>query len=326
MPWLPEPTSAEWNRAERRRALSAHWVAADYEIVDGVVRAVEEPPAGTGEERTYFPMANPSMLGDFARLRVGDSASLLTFTRRWGLLGYDALSRRGTASLALTSEGDPVAWVWAHLSGMQTALRLWKFWREGDAAGAERLLRKREVSQQQWRALARVNTLLKDGKFVEAQALLERHLAKPHDSDESDRAVVVVSADGAKVAHTLYNVSTGEGQPWFGVWNIIRSIINPNLRGVHPEISTFAGRSPDVPVVAQGWDAIMSVIYRHLFEVIASDQERGEVEECRECTTPFIRTDGRQRFCPPPPGSRESLCAMRFHKREQRKRKDGRAR
>jgi hypothetical protein len=100
---------------------------------------------------------------------------------------------------------------------------------------------------------------------------------------------------------------------------LIRRNINPNLRGVHSQISSHVERFPDQPIVVQGWDALISVVYRHIFETMAS----GEVEDCSECHTPFIRTDGRQRFCPPVPPARESHCAMRFHKREQRKRGRG---
>ena len=94
------------------------------------------------------------------------------------------------------------------------------------------------------------------------------------------------------------------------------AVMNPNVRGVYPQMNYRAECTADGSPVVQGWDSLLSVIYRHLFDVVVG----GNVQECRECGTPFVQTDGRQRFCPPPPSSRESQCAMRFHKREQRKR------
>ena len=306
------PTEAERNEARRRRSPWTQWVEPDYEIVDGVLR----PTSGIGADRNYLPMATPAILGDFVRLRIGDEAALIRFARSWGLLGYDRLLQRDASPMASWAGGDPVAWIWAHLSGIQIALRLWGFWRSKDTAALAEFLPRRQASREQWRTLSRLGLLLTDRKFQEAQTLVERYAAKPSDESAEDVNVLVLSADGPRVAVARYNMSVGRLPPWSGAWNLVRVVINPNMRGVHAEISSVAEVLEDTSLVEQGWDSVISVIYRHLFEAIAS----GQVEECRECGTPFVRTDKRQRFCPPPRESRESQCAMRFHKREQRRR------
>ncbi len=311
-----EPADSERAEAQRRRSLSMHEVEEDYEVVDGGLRPTETR-SGEGR-RYYFPMAAPAILGDFVRMRIGDEASLLTFARRWGLLGYHNLTWLDTSWLDSQAQGEPVAWIWAHLSGIQTALRLWGFWRHDDDAALTDFLRRRPASEEATHDLPTVDRLLKQRDFGAAQLVIERHCATPSADARGDPdSLIVVSADGPRVTPYSFDVRSPSGPPWSQAWNIVRRVINPNLSGVHPEINLWASRSPAAPLVVQGWDTIMSVIYRHLFEVIAS----GEVEECRECSTPFVRTDGRQRFCPPPPWSREGQCAMRFHKREQRRRK-----
>jgi len=306
---------AEWDAAERRRSLFQHWVEADYEIVDGVLSWVRDADEEGGG---YLPMATPSIVGDFARLRVGDTAMLCAFARRWGSLGYEDVAHRDLSKVPEWTYGDPVAWVWAHVAGIQTALALWKFWRERDVDALAQFLNRRRMSRLRWHRLQKLDQLILDQRYVEAQRQLEAHVAKPGRNGEGD-SLVIVWAEESRIVPKFYPRDHEGAEPWSFAWRIIREIINPNLRGVHAALSPYFPKDPNESIVAQGWDALISVIYRHIFEIISS----GEVEECRECHTPFIRTDGRQRFCPPPPSRRESQCAMRFHKREQRRRARG---
>lgn len=319
----PEQAEAQWlaqlDAARRRNSAWGHLVEADYEVVDGVVREIVVP--GAPGLRDYFPMATRAILGDFTRMRIGDESSLLKFARSWGLLGYDQLMQRDTPSREPHAGGDPVAWIWAHVAGVQTALGLWGLWRHEDMEGLAKFSRRHGTTERQWAMKRDASRLLKQRKFMQAQALVEADWANRGETNGEDPdAIDIVSADHLRIHYTVYPRLRSQGAEMAQAWNIVRNIINPNLSGVRPQLSPFASRSPGAPVFSQGWDSVMSVIYRHLFEIIASGQVGGQVEECRECMTPFIRTDGRQRFCPPPPSSRESQCAMRFHKREQRKR------
>src|SRR5207253_2488073 len=126
-----EPTEAEWAEAERRRSTFLLVVEGEYEVRDGLLRVTQ---CGRDEVvREYFPMATRGVLGEFSRLPIGDEDSLCEFANRWGLLGFDGMSR---ARLG----GDPVAWVWAHLAGIQTVIRLHRIWRQRDVTGALQVL------------------------------------------------------------------------------------------------------------------------------------------------------------------------------------------
>jgi hypothetical protein len=314
-----EKMPAEWDAAERRRSLLQHWVEQGYEVVGGVLRWDRDDYAEEG--RGYFPIATPAIAGDFVRIQVGDVEALCAFARRWGLLEYDLLVTPESPDSPRHAYGDPLAWVWAHLAGMQTALTLWKFWREKNVAALAQYLNKRRLSQAQLHVLERLNKLLVEGRFVQAQRRMEEHFAGlPWSASQGDE-IVIVSGDNGRIRPERYFADRIDVHSWPDAWRIIRRIINPNLRGVHAEISLYFDGIRDEPIVGLGWDALISVIYRHVFEIMSS----GQIEECRECQTPFIRTDGRQRFCPPPPSARESQCAMRFHKREQRRRARGEA-
>jgi|LSQX01.2.fsa_nt_gb hypothetical protein len=55
--------------------------------------------------------------------------------------------------------------------------------------------------------------------------------------------------------------------------------------------------------------------------LVAQETKQRRIRLCRECDTPFFALDGRQRFCPPDPGSVESRCGKRHQKRRIRARK-----
>jgi hypothetical protein len=116
----------------------------------------------------------------------------------------------------------------------------------------------------------------------------------------------------------LWSVRAAEDPLW-AAWRIMCGIVGRNAHGVHTDLNPWFGQAPDEPEVVQTHDCLLSVIYWHIRETLV----RGNVEVCRECGTPFVQRDGRQRFCPPPSWTGASQCAMRFRKREQRKRARG---
>jgi hypothetical protein len=128
----------------------------------------------------------------------------------------------------------------------------------------------------------------------------------------------VFHASRDRVGVTMFNDYTS-GTGWSPAWGIMSAIVESNARGVYPRIRIDEDETG--VHVLQGWDSTIGVMYRYLFDLIVG----GAIEECRECRTPINQTDARQRFCPPPPWTRESQCAMRFHKREQRRRRQAQA-
>ena len=172
------------------------------------------------------------------------------------------------------------------------------------------------MSRQAWVHGPKLNALLKQQKFVEAQTAVKQYVAPPPPDRDLENGAFVISGESRRIVLKLHAPNV---KPWRVGWMILSGIINPNLRGVHAEIVEWIDTYEDAGRVVQAFDGLISVIYRHLFEIVVG----GNVEDCRECGTPFKQTDGRQRFCPPPTWTSESPCAMRFHKREQRKRERG---
>ena len=62
-------------------------------------------------------------------------------------------------------------------------------------------------------------------------------------------------------------------------------------------------------------DTLNAAIYWHLAQAVADGRP---VEYCLECSKPFVVTDARQRFHPPPKGQRYSRCYERWRKRRKR--------
>jgi hypothetical protein len=91
---------------------------------------------------------------------------------------------------------------------------------------------------------------------------------------------------------------------------LIAGLLTPNLAGVQRIYDATDGR----PRFA--FEQLIDVVYWTLADHLHTDRA---MRACDECGTTFFVTDGRQRFCPPDPGKRESRCAFRFHKREQRR-------
>ena len=160
----PEPTEAEWAEAQRRKSPFALEVEGEYEVRDGLLQVTER-----GRDRTvrqYFPMACRGVVGEFSLLPIGDESALCSFASRWGLLGFDRLAR---AILRVRSMYDPRAWVWAHLAGIQTVIRLHRLWRKQDSDGASQFLLEPSIPGAGRFAFLQVNTLIEHRELVEAQ-------------------------------------------------------------------------------------------------------------------------------------------------------------
>jgi hypothetical protein len=102
---------------------------------------------------------------------------------------------------------------------------------------------------------------------------------------------------------------------------ILCDIVNANLLGVTEQLVPAPG---GVTRRVRAFRSLVDVAYWHLARLAASSQ----LAECDECGALFERTDGRQRFCPPPhwldpdghkKGPKESLCAKRARMRRLRK-------
>jgi hypothetical protein len=89
---------------------------------------------------------------------------------------------------------------------------------------------------------------------------------------------------------------------------LLQACLAPNLGQVGRVYDSESGRS-----VFQ-FQALIQLIYWQLADWINGERLR----ECRECHMYFFAHDGRQQFCPPPQGIKESRCARRFRMRARR--------
>lgn len=94
------------------------------------------------------------------------------------------------------------------------------------------------------------------------------------------------------------------------------AIINDNIR----EVSRKAFMLPNGEGIKSAFyfSALIDTIYWHILNAIEGATEIGR---CQWCHTPFIKTDGRQRFCPKRYGETESRCALAFRQRQYREKK-----
>lgn len=188
----------------------------------------------------------------------------------------------GHGALARDGSGDPLDWIFAHANGVRVALTIRKHIGDDD----------------------RLHDYLSDlgeSPFGYGIGL--------HIEPASELASLV--RPGGEIIGGAENV-------------YLRHIINPNLRGVYFQLMDGA---PSKALAEIGryhlvikWDALISVIYRHLADIVTGHR----VRLCDSCGLPFRVTQGRQRFCPGSPDPRtgrnqRSLCEGRYTKARRRR-------
>lgn len=288
-----EPTEEEWRDAERRRSNQVQSVFGEYQVIDGRILAASED-----EVRWYFPLAARSIARDLARVSVGSEEEALGFTARWGLLGFTRLASR------MQPEGDPIAWTWAHARNFQIAMRL-RSLRGDDEALADYLSSIRAVRNASYLVL-KANELLADGDL----SALQRATPALFESGPPQKLFRYVFAKSDKIGGIGL---PGRYTPSQVASALLRSIINPHVRGVYEQIET----SGQTTTWGRSFDAVINAAYRRLAEIVIAEQSR----ECQFCDALFTPTDRRQRFCPrepwrEPPG--ESTCALNYRTRKLR--------
>lgn len=93
-------------------------------------------------------------------------------------------------------------------------------------------------------------------------------------------------------------------------------IINSNITGIYRQATIKEDGKIES---AFYFSSMLDVIYWHILNAMEGGADIGR---CEECGTPFIKTDGRQRFCPKQYGEKESRCGMVYHQRQRKIRLD----
>lgn len=96
-------------------------------------------------------------------------------------------------------------------------------------------------------------------------------------------------------------------------WEIVRDVIEPNLKGISPTLVPLV--DAEGLVVKYQFRALVNIVYWHAARLA---EGVGGIGTCVMCGGLFLRTDRRQRFCPPKswelersPGA-ESACGRRY--------------
>ena len=230
-------------------------------------------------------MAHDQLLMDFIRLGSGSDDDLIAFASRWGLLGYQEVKARVVAG---PEKGNSESDPIA--------------WVRAHANGVATCVRLIEY--------------LRDENHRGLASYLR---SLPNEVGEQGTTFFVHSGYGPfsdAVRHSVPTDDTAEGKARL----LLELIINQNLSGVHPQLFSV---DPDGALgLFQDYAALLDVIYWQLAQLIVSGER---LSRCAYCGNYFLRTHGKQHYCPPPDfGSddkSESLCSRKARAKRERSKK-----
>lgn len=185
--------------------------------------------------------------------------------------------------------GDPLPWVGAHTRGIHMVLNLHSYLQRPGLEGLRQFLRSHKGS----------------------------HWEYP--TEESLNLTV-----GTPRHWGFKSLPWAEEAPADMAHDAIAAIMNPNLRGVCYQFSRGTRARGFRPILS--FFSLGSAAYWHVFNILTGRRLLGRCEECGQF---FVKTDRRQKFCPPLPQPRGletttgSLCGARYRKRRQRPSKGG---
>jgi hypothetical protein len=255
-------------------------VSEEYVVIDGRLTP-------QGSDVAESPLDKPdALINEFSKLQDGDETGLVTFAKKWGLLGaVDPPLTEGP----LDPDNPPIEqestrWIWNHADNVRLALEIWQHLVHKDEPSLNRTLR----------------------QYVELEDL-------PEGWPPRLGIWVPLREHGEGDFSTFSWAGTVET-----AYRVLAWLINPNIPARHFILS---GR----PLALWPTEdpTPLDTIYGRLAEAIANGRE---ARSCKECGEPFLVEDPRQLYCPPTPGTKSgvSRCLARVQKRRQRaKRKKG---
>lgn len=232
--------------------------------------------------RSYSPGDKPQLTTDFAKLHDGNTSAVLAFARDWGALGYTRLLKRAEdLSPQLRSE----------------------------------LLAEARGDPLRW--------VWAHARGVAACLDLVEYL-EGHDEDGLDRYLRTLRGPDGRyptlMAGRRHGIATvayqGDERPAEIARWLVSDIVSSNLSGLRLALI----HRKDGFRVVQEFAALIDVVYWHLAGLAETAKSKG-LARCADCGAMFVRTDRRQRFCPPPPDEAEkaeSRCAKRARARRLR--------
>ena len=294
-----------------RSGLPSHqaWVVYDtYSVECGYI-------TGSGSETAYVLMGNRELPFELANVRDGDIESALQFARRWGLLG----TTTPVVQMALVEGPEALSVLWGHGSTIRTLLDLYKALNSDDQTDVNDVLHRtltdhglveKEFMEPDWRYPPDLPAARFDSLFRRTRH--RHHWRYLVGQEPRSLAFLSASKNPVGTAHAM-----------------IRMAINENMATARPSLDA-ASHGPPPAWLESGFrlgirfGTLLAAVYYHLATFVG---RRGHVGRCEDsdCGRLFMRTDPRQRFCPPTDykgiGRRQSKCGWRHRKRVQRARR-----
>lgn len=271
------------------------WRAGDKPFVEGLVVNDRSDEA---RRRAYRPQDFPLLPN--ALSKVKDERSALDFVRKWGLLGYSELllstlrlfdesaegdedkERAVRAEVDQLAGGDPLPWFLAQAKSVRFATELVEAL-QIDRPGAVGLVL--AIHQTEWRPAEFAGASGASLRFTLARGLEVR--SREYTELDSPRMAM-------RIVEDLVASNT----------RTVRRILLPGSSGNRLR-----------------WTTNMSALSEIVWSHVGDWADHGLVKLCEleTCRTPFLVTDGRQRFCPADEEGGKSRCAGLYQKRQQRR-------
>jgi hypothetical protein len=280
--------------------------------------------------KSYDAFARPALPNALAK--VVDEKSALRFARVYGLPDYASFIRaeeeneraygredrfRELRNLAVRWHArDPLDWVFAQARSVRFVLELLEALSHGASETASVLRKYRLPAVDSGTDGPRSQTSL-TARF----RLLSD--AAPPGADEGRWHFSVAFGPTIRPEFEVETVVGTDDRRWFKEDNpivrahaLVEELVNRNTKNVRWEIRA-CGERP-----FRFWHnpvGLIEVIWWHVQAAAVSGDAR-KIALCQlpSCGAPFIRTDGRQRFCPADFASKKSRCAALYQKRKSR--------
>lgn len=254
---------------------SEWWVAEDYRIENGMVvptMAGKTIPSYEKEylctQNRYSPMEYPELPGEFAKIIDKSEDTILTFIRRYGLLGFYE-SREVYEILGISAYepgkikvGDPLPWIIKHAETVNLALSL-----RGCLVDEEKL--KNEI-----------------------------HLLKHYDSEYDGFEVKFSYAERMNLYPTECSIFPLPDTNRAIALRIISTIVNANITDFKRELQIEEGETGLSLNTIFKTGNLLGSIYWHLADAVEGNSiKRCEYSKCRKF---FVAHDPRTKYCPAP--------------------------
>lgn len=250
-------------------------------------------------ELTLWPFRRPDLPTEFAK--VHDDKSAIRFELDYAPLGYDYL----VGSPDDQKGGDPLEWVLEHARFVRFAIDLVYSFAHQDAPSLKTLLKEHTTKIEYETPMLDSGIVMSSkGSFPYAEL----------------RVFTYPSGFSYKEGTTLF--PTIDSDILGVIPSLIANLVNDNTKNMHQELWQ------DEFLWVMRFRSLIEVIWSMVGDIALKSTGEGDYfRRCEWCNTPFLATDKRQRFCPPPEVGgglkKQSLCGLQYRQHKVQANKKG---